>query len=941
YTSGVFAQQALIKIFKFFDLSNSGFLCKNQFFRGLAKLGVVPQIQDTDKIFACFDKNETEKIDYKEFVQNIMQISDFSNIIPDKISKQYFFIKIFKYKKSCKKQENIGYQKNKLPKNYQQVCQQFCQKVQQILKQRGLASLLGLGIMFKSMTLNGKKQINQDQFENAIREYKIYEEADVLNQVFQFFDKHDNGLINYEDFLNYIKMPYNNYRTSLVTQIFNQLDRANVGVINNYLIKSSFNPQAHPDVLQNKKSQEDVNLEFRSCFESYLDYRVKKKKIILYQQKTKIKDILDDKMTMEDFLDFYSFQIHHWLKDEDFKNYIISVWRQDSYQKSVCKQQQQQQQYQQQQFSPAFQNNSPARKSLLQLNNTENQSIQSQKRQMQNQEQQLNKEALSQLSKQQYSRNSKYKNNEDTISIASQASQATNSKYMRDNNVSERQLELILIRIKNRLASRGAKGFLQMERIFKVFLKNYFIFKYLKQKKQIADTDDDGRVNLNEFKKCIRDSRIDVTDSEINISFNLFDPEESGTINFFDFLNTLKGQMNEFRFNIVDSIFAKIDYNNTGIVTIQDIQRQFNARAHPDVKTTKKHEDEVYQDFFANLELHNKLYVFFFLFFFINLKQKSGVVNQEISKEQFFDYFNNYSASIQDDQFFETILVNTFKLSQQNQLTSKYAGHRNMFDPLKKGFLQDHHRYLINGGSVSSNAPYGTFQEPTDYATQQRPYSTQSRQSPVRQKSQQQYQNSSNALSECQDEIDPLEELKKKLNQRGIRGYLKLYSKLKSAYNQKKISSSVFAQCLQEQRIQCNECEFIFQKYSNQQGFDLDSFFKDLKGKIKEQRQALIVYAFQIMDNNRCGEVQLDDVLQNYNCQEHPYVKIGKLTEDEVLVDFQDSFESHLTIFNQSNLNKGKVHFNEFFEFYHIISATIDDDQFFEDMMVNCWNIQL
>ena len=47
---------------------------------------------------------------------------------------------------------------------------------------------------------------------------------------------------------------------------------------------------------------------------------------------------------------------------------------------------------------------------------------------------------------------------------------------------------------------------------------------------------------------------------------------------------------------------------------------------------------------------------------------------REISKEQFIDYYNNYSASITDDQFFESILVNTFKLSQTNALANKYAG---------------------------------------------------------------------------------------------------------------------------------------------------------------------------------------------------------------------------------------------------------------------------
>jgi hypothetical protein len=36
-----------------------------------------------------------------------------------------------------------------------------------------------------------------------------------------------------------------------------------------------------------------------------------------------------------------------------------------------------------------------------------------------------------------------------------------------------------------------------------------------------------------------------------------------------------------------------------------------------------------------------------------------------------------------------------------------------MFEPdHKKGYLQDHHRYLVQGGTVSQNAPFGTYAEP-------------------------------------------------------------------------------------------------------------------------------------------------------------------------------------------------------------------------------------
>ncbi len=60
--------------------------------------------------------------------------------------------------------------------------------------------------------------------------------------------------------------------------------------------------------------------------------------------------------------------------------------------------------------------------------------------------------------------------------------------------------------------------------MFKVKKNKNKIKIYIYTIKQIVDSDNDGYINLVEFKKCIRDYRIDVTDPEIHIMFNLFDP---------------------------------------------------------------------------------------------------------------------------------------------------------------------------------------------------------------------------------------------------------------------------------------------------------------------------------------------------------------------------------------------------------------------------------
>jgi calcyphosin len=44
----------------------------------------------------------------------------------------------------------------------------------------------------------------------------------------------------------------------------------------------------------------------------------------------------------------------------------------------------------------------------------------------------------------------------------------------------------------------------------------------------MLDVDKDGQLYINEFRKAIRDHRIDVTDAEIDLVFQYFDRDNAG-----------------------------------------------------------------------------------------------------------------------------------------------------------------------------------------------------------------------------------------------------------------------------------------------------------------------------------------------------------------------------------------------------------------------------
>jgi len=55
----------------------------------------------------------------------------------------------------------------------------------------------------------------------------------------------------------------------------------------------------------------------------------------------------------------------------------------------------------------------------------------------------------------------------------------------------------------------------------------------------------------------------------------------------------------------------------------------------------------------------------------------------------------------------------------------------------------------------------------------------------------------------------------------------------------------------------------------------------------------LVTKAFNKLDADKSGTLEVNDVKQFYNAKNHPDVKSGKKTEDEILLDFLETFDVH------------------------------------------------
>ena len=102
-------------------------------------------------------------------------------------------------------------------------------------------------------------------------------------------------------------------------------------------------------------------------------------------------------------------------------------------------------------------------------------------------------------------------------------------------------------------------------------------------------------------------------------------------------------------------------------------------------------------------------------------------------------------------------------------------------------------------------------------------------------------------------------------------------------------------------------------------------------------RKMLAMKAFNVMDRDKSGVIDLTDIKGVYNAKFHPDVKSGKRTEDDVLGEFLETFETHHNIRTGGTKDRS-VTKEEWVEYYNNISASIDSDQYFEAMMNSAWN---
>jgi len=204
----------------------------------------------------------------------------------------------------------------------------------------------------------------------------------------------------------------------------------------------------------------------------------------------------------------------------------------------------------------------------------------------------------------------------------------------------------MILHIRERIAARGARGIQGIGKKFK-----------------IADDDRSGSLNKEEFAKAMHDFRIGLDKSEISRAFDIFDRDGSGDISYDEFLRSVRGRMNPARQAIAKQAFGIMDKDGSGILDINDIRQTYNAKHHPDVKSGKKTEDEILLEFLDTFEDH-----------FADMKGHADSRDGKINMDEWTEYYNNVSMSIDSDDYFKVMMNSAWNLDKSKVNKKAWGG---------------------------------------------------------------------------------------------------------------------------------------------------------------------------------------------------------------------------------------------------------------------------
>jgi len=483
-------------------------------------------------------------------------------------------------------------------------------KIKFQLHARGVDDLNGIRNLFDEMDTDSSGSLSQLEFSKFLSKSGIFLTTQELRPLFQVFDSNNDENISYGEFIDTLRNDMKEQRIAVVKHAFQMLDVQQKGFVSLSELRTKFVASEHPRVKSRQKTLEQVQREFELNFGPRA---------------------FNGNIPEQEFLEYYA-DVNATLppeKDGYFQEIVLAVWGLKGEGAGITPGRLQQ-----------------IQTTLYEKVRQKTRSHEDEGRTLSRAFQMFDRDGSGHISFNEFQRAlEKF-----GCTFQSHELQALFNKFDADKSgklsyeefagafakmstpgggVFSDQKEPpqgVIDKVKAELLRRGANGIRGLGIVFRRM-----------------DNNGDKKLDRYEFEWGLKENGHHLSSAELSRLFKYFDKNGDGKVGYDEFLRAIRGGLNPGRKDLVHQVYKKLDYTGDGKITIDDLAHRYDVTKHPKFKSGEMSKDEVLTEFMAQWDTI----------------KKDGIV----SLEEFEDYYQDISASIDRDDYFELMIRNAWHLA--------------------------------------------------------------------------------------------------------------------------------------------------------------------------------------------------------------------------------------------------------------------------------------
>lgn len=173
------------------------------------------------------------------------------------------------------------------------------------------------------------------------------------------------------------------------------------------------------------------------------------------------------------------------------------------------------------------------------------------------------------------------------------------------------------------------------------------------------DFNGNKKLDCQEFEQALGAFGIFPKKVEIQALMKYYDVDQDGNISYDEFLRGLKDELTERRVNMVKKAFAMLDKDQSGVITISDIQNIYDVSMNPEFLEGRKTKDEILTEFLGNFE------------------GARGNGDGRVTWAEFYDYYSDLSMSTPSDEYFVRMMESSWQVPEHEdaEITKQTVKH--------------------------------------------------------------------------------------------------------------------------------------------------------------------------------------------------------------------------------------------------------------------------